>query len=1007
MTTPNANGKSRVAILGGGMAGLTAAFEITEQDPNRSKYEITVYTLGWRLGGKAAVGRDAAKFRRGYEHGLHIWAGYYDNAFDVMKRLYARLTGDPDAWRKCFEPLNHFTAMEKTPDGWKPWFLEFPPNDLEPGLGPFPIVTSVRLVRQFFGSLEAVFDRSDSYQRAPKDVRDSARATVEALRGVRPLGRGETPVTRAREIVEQLLEEDSPGREEQRANVVRLLDLSLALAADAAAPEDQVSDERRRLTIFCNLALALARGLMQDDVLLRGFEALDDEEWSHWMRRHGAKDEDLDSAVVRGCYDYAFASSVTRDPGIGAGTASLLFLRLLLTYRGSIMYALTEPMGDCIVMPFYQYLKDWGVKFEFFSRLAELKLSKDGSAVEQIVLSQQAQLKKGPASYKPESLRADGKFSWPAAPFRNQIVHGERLKGVDLESAWAKWEDVGQRVLWRRTPGHAVENADETFDVAVLATGFGGLKSICGEVAARFPATWGLCFKTMRTTQTLALQLWLKPQIEDLGWPDPQTALTAFEQPREPWEASPLTTWEDNTRLLKFEDTRHRELRSLAYFANDMPDADHIPEPGADPDFPHRETKRAKDAVIGWMNERLGSLWPGAISQSKTFRWELLEAPAGVKGVKRLDHQYLRANVNPWERYVLAAPGSVQHRLWPDRSGLSNLYLAGDWVRSGVNAGCVEAAVIAGRMAARAITESDMSIPGDGNSGRRSVPFVALPLLGAVDKLKSAAAGGVGAVEAYCVTTFVSAAYAQARLASGLRLAPSPEWGGFHPLVLVFSRQRNVRPGFVPFGGLSYHEFAQIIPYVDRSDVDAPSGGPFSYMPNLFLDQRLPVAVGVNAYGFNKRMARISAQQGNFTIGGDLGEIRARFRRAGLAGGIQDFPNIAANINVFKLPLISRRQSGEWVYSYLHYDLPSAVFQYVVGRVVGRDKIIEASPIESGAAPRGRGAPTAFRWYWFSANWRISVPLTSGQLSEESASQQLHEVASLLNRSQITNFIRR
>ena len=42
-------------------------------------------------------------------------------------------------------------------------------------------------------------------------------------------------------------------------------------------------------------------------------------------------------------------------------------------------------------------------------------------------------------------------------------------------------------------------------------------------------------------------------------------------------------------------------------------------------------------------------------------------------------------------------------RLHPGRSGFSNLFLAGDWTSNVVNAGCVEAAVISGRLAAHAI----------------------------------------------------------------------------------------------------------------------------------------------------------------------------------------------------------------------------------------------------------------------------------------------------------------
>jgi len=48
-------------------------------------------------------------------------------------------------------------------------------------------------------------------------------------------------------------------------------------------------------------------------------------------------------------------------------------------------------------------------------------------------------------------------------------------------------------------------------------------------------------------------------------------------------------------------------------------------------------------------------------------------------------------------------PVLVEHRLAADESGYENLFLAGDWVKTGLDAGCVEAAVMAGMQASRAI----------------------------------------------------------------------------------------------------------------------------------------------------------------------------------------------------------------------------------------------------------------------------------------------------------------
>ena len=48
-------------------------------------------------------------------------------------------------------------------------------------------------------------------------------------------------------------------------------------------------------------------------------------------------------------------------------------------------------------------------------------------------------------------------------------------------------------------------------------------------------------------------------------------------------------------------------------------------------------------------------------------------------------------------------PGTGEYRLRPDGSGFEHLVLAGDWTDNGVNAGCIEAAVVSGVQAANAV----------------------------------------------------------------------------------------------------------------------------------------------------------------------------------------------------------------------------------------------------------------------------------------------------------------
>jgi uncharacterized protein with NAD-binding domain and iron-sulfur cluster len=77
-----------------------------------------------------------------------------------------------------------------------------------------------------------------------------------------------------------------------------------------------------------------------------------------------------------------------------------------------------------------------------------------------------------------------------------------------------------------------------------------------------------------------------------------------------------------------------------------------------------------------------------------------------VTGQGRFASQFWTANVNPTDRYTLSIPGSLRHRISPLDDTYDNLTIAGDWTDCGFNEGCVEAAVMSGRLAANAISGS-------------------------------------------------------------------------------------------------------------------------------------------------------------------------------------------------------------------------------------------------------------------------------------------------------------
>ena len=76
---------------------------------------------------------------------------------------------------------------------------------------------------------------------------------------------------------------------------------------------------------------------------------------------------------------------------------------------------------------------------------------------------------------------------------------------------------------------------------------------------------------------------------------------------------------------------------------------------------------------------------------------------------------------------MLTPKGSVEHRLKADESGYDNLILAGDWIRTGLDAGCVEAAAMSGMQASRAISGFPKEILGEDQTWLSRPPSAKLP----------------------------------------------------------------------------------------------------------------------------------------------------------------------------------------------------------------------------------------------------------------------------------------
>ena len=127
----------RVVIVGGGPAAMAAATHLSAFGPER--LEVHVYQQGWRLGGKGASGRQADHHQRIEEHGLHVWGGFYENAFAWMRETYAALDRPASCpirtVEQAFEPVDEVTWGEWVDGQPRPWRTRFPRMPGQPGDG--------------------------------------------------------------------------------------------------------------------------------------------------------------------------------------------------------------------------------------------------------------------------------------------------------------------------------------------------------------------------------------------------------------------------------------------------------------------------------------------------------------------------------------------------------------------------------------------------------------------------------------------------------------------------------------------------------------------------------------------------------------------------------------------------------------------------------------------------------------------------------------------------------
>ena len=152
----------------------------------------------------------------------------------------------------------------------------------------------------------------------------------------------------------------------------------------------------------------------------------------------------------------------------------------------------------------------------------------------------------------------------------------------------------------------------------------------------------------------MAFQVWLNKDLKGLGWEQESPVMDAF--------IDPLNTWADMSQVIDKEDWPSKDyIKNISYFCGPMEGG--IP-PRSEADTPEK----------------------------------------AIKIVEKEGKSYLEDDTKAWWPKVNPQNGAFDNRLNGGQSGFSNLYLAGDWTRNGINAGCIEACVMSGRIVSNAMT---------------------------------------------------------------------------------------------------------------------------------------------------------------------------------------------------------------------------------------------------------------------------------------------------------------
>jgi len=675
--------RERVAIIGGGMGGLSAAYALSKPEI-ADKYDITVFQMGWRLGGKCATGR--GPFGRIEEHGIHGFLGAYYNTLEMMYDVYEKWTPNancpiPD-FNSAFVKINTGLQWERHAGHIKRWYRWTPPSPLkisdirkQSNLLVLWLVVYSTVIRRKIDSMPLGKSAGHQFGNILQLLEAFENQGLELAQndGFVPLSLKKTPP--ANPIWQSMND---------------VIDFDLTRTTSSR-------DDTRRNILEIEMFQVILRGIRDEEIFTNGFLSIDDVNFSQWLKRNRASSALLESPLVSYIVNLTFQfpnGDITKEPNMSAASYIQWALRSA-TYIDRSLYLFAAGTGETIITPLYRLLKERGVTFKFFHELIDIDTNKSGTSVSSIIFQKQANLK-GP-DYDP-TVEIKNLLCWPDRPKYNLLENHPGIQDVDFEKP--KSASFGKTLKIK-----IGSDADAKFEKVILAIPPEAIKSSANSLLQK-NAIWNAKLNNMPTTSTQAMQIWLNHSVEDLA-----------EMPKSFYYGSANFMGEmhgelDFTKYIQFENWGNKPPKGLLYGCGvmvDPPALEGVPDKKV-AKIRAFETTRTMLTTVGADLLPLSRQQLPITTNPHSMDFDDLyvhdsDPISSKSGQPRLRAQYFRGNIFPSERYTQSPIKTRENRINPLKPGLDNMTGAGDWVDTVLNVGSVECSVMGGFFAAAYIND--------------------------------------------------------------------------------------------------------------------------------------------------------------------------------------------------------------------------------------------------------------------------------------------------------------